>query len=281
MFAVVALMCLFPFHMEAKADGQGIFKIENAECSLGEEIKIEVVMENNPGIIAARLDIGYDENILTFVKAEDKGLLNEYIESNPERNPYVLCWADALAESDNMSNGVIAELTFRVNENTEADYTELEISFDPENVFDKDLNNKSFRVENGIVTIRHDGNAVGTGDAVISSGINSTVSVTDKQDDVQKVNEDVSDKENMEGNENRFEKTTGEMQETGINDKEISEEYTASEIASENNENSADKKSTSKLVWITVFCVIVIVIATVLGFAIKKKKRQDRGKGEI
>ncbi len=142
------------------------FSIADAEAYAGKEFTVAIDISENPGIISAKLDVNYNSDILELVKVEAGELKNDSVETedgilanysfseNYSANPYTINWVDALATENNTTNGTFAILTFKVKDGVAAGETEISISFDEENVFDKDLNNVAFATENATITIK-------------------------------------------------------------------------------------------------------------------------------
>lgn len=123
----------------------------------GEEVEVTITMENNPGVVAACLDLAYDESKLELVKVADGGILNDpTFSKTTETNPYALRWEDSLAEENNGKNGVIATLTFRILETCEPGTIPLTLTFRPGEIYDVDLNPVPAQAVNGAVTVETD-----------------------------------------------------------------------------------------------------------------------------
>lgn len=83
-------------------------------------VEVYVSIANNPGIISLRNSISYDTSALELVEVKDCELLAGYTTPSTTINsPYILRWADSLATQNNMENGRIAKLTFKIKEGTE------------------------------------------------------------------------------------------------------------------------------------------------------------------
>ena len=67
-------------------------------------------------------------------------------------SPFVISWFSTASE-DETANGVIATLTFKVNEDVEAGSYPIILTYDENNVFDSSFTNIAFEVDNGEVTV--------------------------------------------------------------------------------------------------------------------------------
>ena len=81
----------------------------------GDTVSVAIKMDENPGIIAARIKVSYDSKALTLMKAEDGGILGEYTFGNDKKaNPYVMLWENGTASKDYTATGTLATLTFKI-----------------------------------------------------------------------------------------------------------------------------------------------------------------------
>ena len=90
------------------------FVVSEASAVVGQEVELTVSVENNPGIVAAELEITYDTDALELVKAEDQELLaGGTFSENLSAKPYYLSWQQNETAA---VNGTLATLTFLVKE---------------------------------------------------------------------------------------------------------------------------------------------------------------------
>ena len=124
------------------AGEEGSFIASDTIGMAGEIVEVTISIENNPGIISAALEISYDDNLVQLVNVEDAKLLNKPTFADSfEKNPYYVGWNDALATDNNDGNGVLVTLSFEIREDAISGTTPIAISFNPNNVFDWNLNN--------------------------------------------------------------------------------------------------------------------------------------------
>ena len=141
----------------------GIFSVGTGAAKPGDTIVIPVSVENNPGIISLKLAVSYDASVLElvsveagdFVVAEQDGVTVGSPSFGPiESNPFIINWEDALAPGNIKTNGVVANLTFKVKEDAAVGDTEISVSYNPNDVFDFDLDNVAFECKAGSVTVK-------------------------------------------------------------------------------------------------------------------------------
>ncbi len=127
--------------------------VDSKTAKAGETVTIDLTFSNNPGIIAALFELEYDKGCLELVKAEDKGLLKGAVFSQTYENyPYIMLWNSSSAKNFT-DNGTLVTLTFKVLDNPEKNTANIRISYNPENVYDADLNNVKIDIKNGLVNI--------------------------------------------------------------------------------------------------------------------------------
>lgn len=140
-------------------DNQPAIELVSEAVFPGESVKVDVVISNNPGIIAMWLDVSYISEYMTLTSVEDKGLLNgQTLSPNLTNNPYRLIWGDDTALENNTANGTIATLTFKVAENAPIGKLPLSVHYDNVTdtaIYDKDLIFKDFAIDtDSSVTIK-------------------------------------------------------------------------------------------------------------------------------
>ncbi len=131
------------------------FKVESVSGKAGSEVQVIISLNNNPGIVATAMNVGYDATKLELVRVEDMKLLpNATFSPALTVNPYFLSWEDSTALSNLTANGDLVILTFKILEDCEVgDTTQITITYDESNVYDYDFNKVKFAVINGTVTV--------------------------------------------------------------------------------------------------------------------------------
>lgn len=153
LLAAVMLLMSVPFSVSAASDDQMIISASTKNAVPGQTVDIDISMINNPGISSVGLSVAYDSDILTI----------ENITFNPEiggstqasqytRNPAKIIW---ISPTSNYTNdAVLATFTFRVNADIQDNIaTDIELSYDPDDIYDIDENNIECLLENGKVNV--------------------------------------------------------------------------------------------------------------------------------
>ena len=142
------------FNVTVKAAPSGKMSIDNVSGAPGESVKVAVRLDENPGIIAAGIKVGYDAEVLKLVKVEDGGILGAYTFGNDTNaNPYTMLWEKGTVSKDYTATGNIAVLTFNIAENAKEGEYAITLSYDSEETYNVDLKNVKFSVDNGSVTV--------------------------------------------------------------------------------------------------------------------------------
>lgn len=124
-FFLIIGFCALP----ANAAGSGKLSATSVTGKQGETVTVDVNIENNPGLITMKFTVSWGEG-LELIAVSDSGLLNGWTQPSPTiSSPYTLRWADSLATANNVSNGKIATLTFKINNNTNAGQKSVNITF--------------------------------------------------------------------------------------------------------------------------------------------------------
>lgn len=116
------LLCTFllcaMLPVSVSAEGGAAVSIGSASGKAGDTVTVSVNLNQNPGVIAMSLNVGYDANQLELVKVNNAGVLNGY--SSPDAyggGSYTLNWEDGLSTTNNNATGTIATMTFKLKEN--------------------------------------------------------------------------------------------------------------------------------------------------------------------
>ena len=124
----------------------------------GSQFTVPVLIENNPGIISIKVAVHYDPAVLELVEAEGvdfaAGENGNGLSFGPtEKAPFYINWVDALATTDNKTNGVLANLTFKVKSRPESGSAALSLTFDADDIFSTEFQPIEFTATGSDVTI--------------------------------------------------------------------------------------------------------------------------------
>ncbi|MBQ7187619.1 MAG: hypothetical protein IJR91_08305 [Ruminococcus sp.] len=145
-FIAAAVMCSFSASADAPA-----FSVSDASGKAGDEVSVKVEISGNPGIIAFHLLADYDSGALTLVNAKS-GIFPGTSFGSKEKLPFSFLWSDAVS-GDYTDNGTLAELTFKIKDDAPAGEYTVSLQYDPEDVFNFDMQNVSFETSAGKITV--------------------------------------------------------------------------------------------------------------------------------
>ena len=143
---------------------KGEISVSSAQAKRGEAVTVTVKLDRNPGVCNLTMALDYDETVLTPESVTDGGLLQttEVQHSNQLQAPYQFTWLNDLTNGNNTSTGILATLTFRVNESAPSgDYT---VALRPDTVeaYNGQLQRVPFTLTDGVIAVRPSGAVSGT-----------------------------------------------------------------------------------------------------------------------
>lgn len=117
-------------------------------------IEIPITIENNPGIVAFYVSIGYDASKIKLTGVTNGTVLTDPAHSGSlATNPYRLCFDMGLSSSNITANGVVATLTFEVLEGVQPGDVTISVDYDTDEIYDVKMNNVFFEKVNGKITV--------------------------------------------------------------------------------------------------------------------------------
>lgn len=121
---------------------------------IGETVDVDILLENNPGIIALKINIGYDPSVLSLISLKNGELMGESIfdySNDINQVPFTVMWNDI--NENHTNNGTLVTLKFKISENAGTTSVPITLTYDSSSTFNTDLDNVSFYTINGIVEI--------------------------------------------------------------------------------------------------------------------------------
>lgn len=154
-----------------KLVGNTCFSIDTVDARPGQTIEVRLSIADNPGIVATKIGLDYDPQILTLT-AVDNGSVFPDAAFQPGGDlsaaPFGVIWLDALTHEDYAADGTLATFTFTVSPDAPDGVTPVTLTYEQESTFDHDSEPVAFSVENGgvHVYVRMAGDA--SGDAEVN-----------------------------------------------------------------------------------------------------------------
>lgn len=154
LLVVIMVATLLPASIFA-AGSDTTLSVTSATAAPGETVTVDVMVENNPGILGATLQISYDEG-LTLVDAKAGEAFSHLTMTKPGAfaSPCQFVWDGQECNPEDVRNGVVLTLTFLVAEGI-ADDTSLsvDISVPNDDLVDNNLNMIVATTNNGTIKV--------------------------------------------------------------------------------------------------------------------------------
>ena len=167
---------IFPI-LDVKAISPSI-SAEIVSAVAGDTVEVNVLLSDNPGIIALGLDVSYDTEKLDLLDVKNGDVFPDSCMTagnNKDFIPYSLIW-DEIGSQNNMSNGIVAKLVFTVLPTADG-IAEIGISLRRSSTIDSALNKISFSTSNGAVQIKN-GGTLKIGELIATKGEEVRVPIT-------------------------------------------------------------------------------------------------------
>ena len=154
----LVLTMLLGMGVFASAEGEQLtFRVSSTEAAPGDEIQIQVNLENNPGLAAVELVVDFDTNVLEWIEPakateaqEDYDGMWDVFVRNGETGVTVQ-W---FGTGDNYYNdGLFCTLKFKVKDDAPTGESPVTLSFKEETVYNEDEVDQPFTVVPGKVTV--------------------------------------------------------------------------------------------------------------------------------
>ncbi len=261
LLAVLVCLCI---SLCALAAGEPTFEVSSATAEAGETVDLKITIKNNPGIASAKLSVSFDSELklenVTFGNIGGQSSASEKLVS-----PVILNWFSPTTELK--KDAEYATLSFTVLKEAKSGAHKVSISYDPEDVYNANEKNVSFKTVNGTVTV--------------SGGFETTSSEVSKSDDgevptvISSASEDDGDTENVAST-----ATQEGIITVGASDGGGEGEYAGEEILEFEDESgnptdgiTSTPKKNNASIWIFAGIAVVLISGGVAAFVIIKKRR--------
>ena len=140
----------------AEIPTNGIIDVQDAYGKPGSEVEVEVLLKNNPGILAMTLEITYDESKATLKSVENGDALSYMTSFTKPKNLKSGCklpWATLDIDDAELKDGVLVTLTFEISPSAkENEKFNINLSYDWGAIIDNDTNPISVNINNGYIS---------------------------------------------------------------------------------------------------------------------------------
>lgn len=136
--------------------GTAVIEVGSLTAYPGDTIEIPVSLRNNPGVTSFKLTVHYDDTLLSYQSlAFDEALTaikgSSTVVNDEQSGQVTLTW---VATGSNYSgSGSVAALTFKVNAAQENTNTQLSVTYDEDDLFNRDFVNQHFLAKAGSVQV--------------------------------------------------------------------------------------------------------------------------------
>ena len=218
----------------------------------GEDFDVTISLKNNPGIISAKLIVKFDGDLALKKVSYGKNLGGTSQQPQSLNSPVTLNWVSPTKELK--SDEVFATLSFTASNKAANGEHKIEVSYNPDDVFDMSEKNVDFKVTGGVVTV-----SGGSSKAVSSAAADTKKTDTSSEEATEKksTGDDTTAYYDGDGN------YTGGEEVLEFEDKDgnpISSESTVGE----------DKKDTTPI-WVFSVVAALLIVAIVAIIIVKKK----------
>lgn len=155
---------------EVKTDA--VLQVSDVYATAGDSVAVDIILKNNPGIIGMTLKVTYDESKATLTSVENGNTLSYMTFSTPKNlsSGCQLPWAAEYVRDEDIQDGVIATLTFTVNQDAGVNESiGITISYDSGAIIDNDMNPLSVEIANGSIMVLDYKPGDLNGDGVVNS----------------------------------------------------------------------------------------------------------------
>ena len=140
----------------ALATSQPSIAVGSAEGKPGDTVSVPITVENNPGIVALRVFVTYDAEVLRLTDIQDGTVFpagKNTFNDNLQANPNTMLWMDGTSTTNYTASGTLATLTFTILESAKDGISPIAVTYDSSSTFNVDLTDVTFNIQNGSVTV--------------------------------------------------------------------------------------------------------------------------------
>ena len=151
--ASTSMKCISGSISVSTPDGTAYISANNYESLRGETITVPIKISNNSGIMGYRLTFTYDESVFAPISAvAGEGFTGNFDNSiGIKSNMFNVVWSNS---SNITTNGTIAILTFRINDDATFGKSKIAISYSQIDTFDEEWNDVKFVCSDFTVNVK-------------------------------------------------------------------------------------------------------------------------------
>ncbi len=130
--------------------------VNDTFAASGTEVSVDVIIENNPGILGMTLKLEYDDEYATLMSVVNGEALSAMTFTAPKslQSGCNLQWDAEFVDDEDIIDGVVATLTFEISEEAPSNKEiAISLSYDNGAIIDNDLNPISVSLSSGTIKI--------------------------------------------------------------------------------------------------------------------------------
>lgn len=137
-------------------DNAPLIAVDSVSAKAGDEVWLNAVLTNNPGILGMTLAVEFDDTVCTLQSVENgeafRGIL-EFTPSNALGRGCKFLWDGMELSTDDIKNGAVMRMKFQVDDDAPPGNYPVTLKFSNGDIVDNNLISISPRLEAGYITI--------------------------------------------------------------------------------------------------------------------------------
>lgn len=149
--SLLLVMAITMLVVPVNAETEPVFVVEQAAAAPGETVDVTISVKNNPGVASIRLKVTYDQGLTLNSVTYNDAIGGMSMQPQQMTSPVTLNWFNGTANST--GDWVFATLSFTVSIDAQKGEHPIEITYEPNNVYNIAEENLPFAIENGAVNV--------------------------------------------------------------------------------------------------------------------------------
>ena len=133
------------------AEAEPAFVVEQVTAAPGETVDVTISVKNNPGIASIKLAVTFDDALTLNSVTYNNAIGGMFMQPQQMTSPATLNWFNGTANTN--GDWVFATLSFTVSADAQEGECPIEITYQPNNIYNIAEENLAFGIENGAVKV--------------------------------------------------------------------------------------------------------------------------------
>lgn len=141
---------------ESRPYVMGTFTVGSEKAAVGDTVDVAVSVKDNPGILGMTLKVNYMTDALTLIDAKSGDAVNRvltFTQPGTYQNNCKFLWDAMEISDDQIKDGDVLILTFKVNDDAEPGEYPILLSYSKDDIVDKDLKIIDLEIIDGGITV--------------------------------------------------------------------------------------------------------------------------------